>query len=159
MNKTRRSNAPKEHKRTMRANKASASRHSKEEKLAKKVIPMFLEILDTIKTFHWRTNSYATHKATDSLHADFSAKTDEFVEVLLGKIGKDRFEALKIPSVHVRVLNSNEECKKAVDEYIKRLAELSKSKDIDASRDMDLLNLRDEMVGMLNRFLYLLTLH
>jgi hypothetical protein len=32
------------------------------------------------------------------------------------------------------------------------------SSDLDETRDTDLLNLRDEMVGLLNKLLYLLTL-
>lgn len=136
----------------------SKSRHSKEEKLAIEYIPLLLEILDTIKTYHWRTHSYSTHKATDELHEKLSEKTDEFVEVLLGKIGPDRFAALNIPSVRVRVLKTNEEAESAARNYIARLANLSANPNLSHHTDVDLLNIRDEMVAMLNRFLYLLTL-
>ena len=134
------------------------SRHSKEEKLAIECIPLLLEILDTIKTYHWRTHSYSTHKATDELHEKLSEKTDEFAEVLLGKIGPDRFAALNIPSVRVRVLKTNEEAESAARNYIARLANLSSNPNLSHHMDVDLLNIRDEMVAMLNRFLYLLTL-
>ena len=136
----------------------SKSRHSKEEKLAIEYIPLLLEILDTIKTYHWRTHSYSTHKATDELHEKLSEKTDEFAEVLLGKIGPDRFAALNIPSVRVRVLKTNEEAESAARNYIARLANISSNPNLSHHMDVDLLNIRDEMVAMLNRFLYLLTL-
>ena len=134
------------------------SRHSKEEKLAIEYIPLLLEILDTIKTYHWRTHSYSTHKATDELHEKLSEKTDEFAEVLLGKIGPDRFAALNIPSVRVRVLKTNAEAESAARNYIAQLANLSSNPNLSHHTDVDLLNIRDEMVAMLNRFLYLLTL-
>jgi DNA-binding ferritin-like protein len=130
----------------------------REERLAKHVIPLLLEMLDTIKVFHWRTHIFATHKATDGLHEELSGKVDEFVEVLLGKIGKDRFKALRIPSVHVQVWRDNAESKRAVGRYVKELTGLSHSADVDKSADVDLLNLRDEMVAHLNKYLYLLTL-
>ena len=136
----------------------SKSRHSKEEKLAIEYIPLLLEILDTIKTYHWRTHSYSTHKATDELHEKLSEKTDEFAEVLLGKIGPDRFAALNIPSVRVRVLKTNEEAESAAHNYIARLANISSNPNLSHHTDVDLLNIRDEMVAMLNRFLYLVTL-
>jgi len=134
------------------------SKHSKEEKLVIEYIPLLLEILDTIKTYHWRTHSYSTHKATDELHEKLSEKTDEFAEVLLGKIGPDRFAALNIPSIRVRVLKTNAEAKSAARNYIARLTNLSSNPNLSHHTDVDLLNIRDEMVAMLNRFLYLLTL-
>jgi len=134
------------------------SKHSKEEKLVIEYIPLLLEILDTIKTYHWRTHSYSTHKATDELHEKLSEKTDEFAEVLLGKIGPDRFAALNIPSIRVRVLKTNAEAKSAARNYIARLTNLSSKPNLSHHTDVDLLNIRDEMVAMLNRFLYLLTL-
>ena len=134
------------------------SQHAKVEKLAVEYIPLLLEILDTIKTYHWRTHSYSTHKATDELHENLSTKTDEFAEVLLGKIGPDRFAALNIPSVRVRVLKTNEEAESAARNYIARLTNLSSNPNLSHHTDVDLLNIRDEMVAMLNRFLYLLTL-
>jgi len=130
----------------------------REERLAKRFIPLLLEILDTVKVFHWRTHSFATHKATDGLHGDLSGKVDEFVEVLLGKIGKDRFEALRIPKVRVQVWRTNTESKRAVERYVRELTGLSQSADVDRTADVDLLNLRDEMVALLNKYLYLLTL-
>ena len=51
------------------------------------VVVKFLEILNTIKLFHWKTHSYATHKATDELYSKINDNVDTFVEVLLGKCG------------------------------------------------------------------------
>ena len=51
------------------------------------IVVKFLETLNTIKLFHWKTHSYATHKATDELYSKINENVDTFVEVLLGKCG------------------------------------------------------------------------
>ena len=33
-----------------------------------KIVTFFLEMLNVIKLYHWKTKSYAEHKATDELH-------------------------------------------------------------------------------------------
>ena len=45
--------------------------------------PFFL-FLNTIKTLHWTTKSYAHHKILDEAYSDFSDKIDEFVESVIG---------------------------------------------------------------------------
>jgi len=40
-----------------------------------------------VKLFHWKTHSFATHKATDELYASLNEHMDTFIEVLLGKTG------------------------------------------------------------------------
>ena len=53
----------------------------------KEVTVVFLEILLMVKLYHWKTYSYATHKATDDLYTKLNANIDSFIEVLLGKTG------------------------------------------------------------------------
>ena len=36
----------------------------------------FLEMLMMIKLFHWKTHSYATHKATDELYSKLNSNID-----------------------------------------------------------------------------------
>lgn len=45
--------------------------------------PFFL-FLNTIKSLHWITNSYAHHKVLDEAYTEFSDKIDEFVESCIG---------------------------------------------------------------------------
>ena len=45
--------------------------------------PFFL-FLNTIKTLHWITKSYAHHKILDDAYSDFSDKIDKFVESAIG---------------------------------------------------------------------------
>ena len=50
-----------------------------------KIVKFFIEILNNVKLYHWRTKSYAQHKATDELYEKLNKDIDSFVEVMLGK--------------------------------------------------------------------------
>jgi hypothetical protein len=127
--------------------------------LARYVIPVFLEMINTIKVYHWKTSSYATHKATDQLFADLNTKTDEFVEVLLGKSDINRDKVLVFPVIKVESFVNNADCRKRVEDYKTFLLTLPANKNFNAMANVDLLAIRDEIVALLNQFLYLLTLH
>lgn len=127
--------------------------------LARYVIPVFLEMINTIKVYHWKTSSYATHKATDQLFADLNTKTDEFVEVLLGKSDINRDKVLVFPVIKVESFVNNADCRKRVEDYKTFLLTLQANKNFNAMANVDLLAIRDEIVALLNQFLYLLTLH
>ena len=73
------------------------------------VVCKFLEMLNTIKVYHWKTYSYATHKATDDLYASLGANIDKFVEVLLGK-AQNRIK-LRTKNIPVKDMNSPQEFK------------------------------------------------
>ena len=53
----------------------------------KEITVVFFEILLMVKLYHWKTTSYATHKATDELYTKLNGNIDSFIEVLLGKSG------------------------------------------------------------------------
>jgi hypothetical protein len=141
------------HKKTMRKHSGGARGSTKD------LISTFLHMLDTVKLYHWKTTSYATHKATDQLHADLSAKIDSFVEILLGKPENTpttkRNEILKVQSLQFKQYKNNEDFKKQVEEYKKFLENLSIVKQ---PNNNDLANIRDDLLGTMNQFLYLLTL-
>jgi hypothetical protein len=127
--------------------------------LARTVIPKFLEMINTIKIYHWKTSSYATHKSTDDLFADLNKKTDEFVEVLLGKSEINREKVLYFPTVKISSFSTNAECRKHVDSYKQFLLDLPSDKNFSVMSNVDLLAIRDEILALLNQFLYLLSLH
>ena len=126
--------------------------------LAKLVIPKFLEMINTIKIYHWKTSSYSTHKATDQLFDDLNKKTDEFVEVMLGKSEINRDSVLYFPSVKISTFSTNADCRKIIDSYKKFLLDLPRNKNFNIMANVDLLAIRDEILALLNQFLYLLTL-
>jgi hypothetical protein len=127
--------------------------------LARFVIPKFLEMINTIKIYHWKTSSYATHKATDDLFASLNTKTDEFVEVLLGKSEINRDKVLVFSGACIKSFSSNADCRRIIEGYKTFLIDLPANKNFKAMANVDLLAIRDEIMVVLNQFLYLLTLH
>ena len=126
--------------------------------LAKLVIPKFLEMINTIKIYHWKTSSYSTHKATDQLFEDLNKKTDDFVEVMLGKSEINRDSVLYFPTVKISSFSTNVECRRIIDKYKQFLLDLPRNKNFNVMSNVDLLAIRDEILALLNQFLYLLTL-
>jgi hypothetical protein len=120
-----------------------------------KLLETFFDMLNTIKLYHWKTTSYAEHKATDELHERLSGHIDTFVEVLLGKMVPNRIQYKKstapIHDVADKVTFQNHMIR-----YRTILIELSNV--LDSKADTDLLNLRDEMLSNINQFLYLFSL-
>ena len=118
-----------------------------------KCVDVFLGILNIVKLYHWKTFSYAQHKATDELYSSLNDHMDKFVEIMLGK-DDSRLENL---SKHLELLNtsSKSEFKNRVYKYRDFLVSLNSM--LDKTKDSDLLNVRDELLGDINQFLYLLT--
>ena len=134
----------------------SSSSSSIKSNFEKQVTVIFFEILLMVKLFHWKTYSYATHKATDELYAKLNEHMDQFIEVLLGKTGI-RINLLNNKTISLIDLSSPEQLKAKVNEYKKYLVSLSNNRAINTMNDTDLLNIRDEILGDLNQFLYLLS--
>jgi DNA-binding ferritin-like protein len=122
----------------------------------KEITLQFFEMLLMIKLFHWKTHSYATHKATDELYSKFNGHMDTFIEVLLGKTG-DRIQLLNCKSVPLVDLNDQSQLVKKINEFKEYLVGLSNKKALQSMSNTDLLNIRDEILGDMNQFLYLLT--
>ena len=122
----------------------------------KQITVVFLEMLMMIKLFHWKTHSYATHKATDELYASLNEHIDSFIEVLLGKTGS-RIDLMSNRSIKLIDLNSQEQLKSKIMSLKSYLVSLDNNKALSTMSNSDLLNIRDEILGDLNKFLYLLT--
>ena len=121
------------------------------------IIMLCLQILNTVKLYHWKTMKYSEHKATDELYDDLNGKIDEFVEVLMGKDGK-RINLSGKKSIKLNDFNNLNSLKKYIENAKKYLISMTNSKNIGTSENSDLLNIRDEILGILNKFTYLLTL-
>jgi DNA-binding ferritin-like protein len=107
------------------------------------------EMLHAIKLHHWRTHDYSVHKATDNLHEALSEQVDSFVEKLLGS----KQTRANLTSLRMKAYNTLPALKRRV-EYYKRYL-----RGMPASLGSDLLNIRDELLGSLNQFSYMLSLH
>ena len=116
----------------------------------------FFEMLLLIKLFHWKTHSYATHKATDELYSKFNDDIDKFVEVLLGKTGS-RIDLTNTKQIKLYDLNNTNELIRKIETFKSYLVSLTNNKAMKIMTNTDLLNIRDEILGDMNQFLYLLS--
>ena len=118
------------------------------------IVTMFLQMLNTVKLFHWKTFSYAQHKATDELYANLNTNIDTFVEIMLGKTG-GRVNLTGQKSLPLLDYTNVEDFKREVNKYKEFLIDMNT--DFTTNNNTDLMNVRDEILGNLNQFTYLLT--
>ena len=113
------------------------------------IVYRFMELLMVVKLYHWKTTSYATHKNADSLYSDLNSSIDDYVEVMLGK--KDGSRIMQ-PSFKLNVCNYSKD--RDMKAYIQKMkAYLSKMHYKEG--DGDLMTIRDDILGHLDKFSYL----
>jgi hypothetical protein len=118
-------------------------------------IHFFLHLREQIKVYHWQTRVYARHIATDKVLIALDELIDKYVEIYIGKYGRPK---LSQTSGTIRIQNMTEAgATKLIQSSIKHLQTKFVRK-LSRDRDTDLINLRDEIVGELNKLLYLFTL-
>ena len=117
------------------------------------IIRIFLEVLNMVKLYHWKTHSYAQHKATDELYSRLNEHIDKFIEILMGK-DESRIKMLE-KRIDLIDPNNTHDFKTRIYEYREFLTDINMF--FDNKKDSDLLNVRDEILGDINQFLYLMT--
>jgi len=112
-----------------------------------------LTLTSQIKIFHWQTDSYAAHKATDGLLTALEPLVDQFVEVMQGSYD----QKLVLTGGGIPLNNIS---KITIDEFLKlyRSYLTDEIPIIFTNKNTDLINIRDEMLAAVNTTLYLLTL-
>ena len=118
------------------------------------IVTTFLQMLNTVKLYHWKTTSHSQHKATDALYSNLNGSIDSFVEIMLGKKG-NRVNLTNTKSIPLHDYTELSTFEKEIEMYKDYLIGMSSF--FDSKLDSDLLNTRDEMLGQLNQFTYLLT--
>jgi len=114
---------------------------------------MMLQMQNQYKIFHWQTTSFSQHKSFDEIVGSLIENIDEFIETYMGKYGR----VIASNTFNLTLANlSNADAIAATDNYINFLIGLSNQ--LDSTKDTDLLNIRDEILGSLNQLKYLLTL-
>ena len=136
-----------------RTKRAGQSKKHREEPKKSHIVKVFIEMLNVIKLYHWKTHSYAEHKATDDLYDKLNSHIDEFIEVLLGK-DQSRIKLLE-RRINLVDAHNTKEVKSRIHEYREFLADMNIY--FDVKRDSDLLSIRDDILADLNQFLYLLS--
>lgn len=118
------------------------------------IVHFFFHLQTNAKLYHWMTTSFARHKAADELVDNVAKLADQFMEVYLGKYGR---QPIAKKDATITLLPLRDDTVVAfVDSAIKFLLhELPK---LIKKEDVDLFNIRDEIVGTLNQTKYLFTL-
>jgi hypothetical protein len=122
----------------------------------KEITIKFFEMLLMVKLYHWKTFSYATHKASDELYSKLNENMDKFMEVLLGKTNT-RIDLTSKKNIQLYDLTNPKQLRMKIMAFKSYLVNLTNNKAMKVMTNSDLLNIRDELLGDLNQFLYLLT--
>jgi hypothetical protein len=119
------------------------------------VLNTFLTLQTQIKVYHWQTKVYSRHVASDKFFEKIVDLIDEFIEVYQGKTDR-----IKLTAETSKIQLANLSDKDIIDflESIKVFLITGLTKFLSPTTDTDLLNIRDEMLGNVNRLLYLFTL-
>lgn len=106
-----------------------------------------LAFADQVRIYHWMTTSYAQHMALGGLYDGISDLTDSFVETYMGKYGRgqDGEQTAFLISYNL-------------DSMMEKINEFEQFLVGCDLPDTDLLNIRDEMLALLHKTKYLLTL-
>jgi hypothetical protein len=118
------------------------------------IVKTFLEILNAIKLYHWKTKSYSQHRSTDELYEKLSVQIDRFIEVLMGKTQK-RIDMVE-HKMKLYDFDDEEVFQHKLFEFRQFLMDLSTI--FHSKRDTDLFTIRDDMLESVNQFLYMITL-
>ena len=118
------------------------------------IITTLLTLQAQLKVLHWQTKSYAEHKALGKLYESLDDSIDTFVETFSGRNGVPT--AKGDYKLTVANYKDNNGCVAIIDSAIAYM--MKDLPTIVKPEDTDLLNIRDEMVGSLNKTKYLLRL-
>jgi hypothetical protein len=117
------------------------------------IILFFLHLQNQTQVLHWQTTSFARHKAFDDTYNALGGHIDAFIEIYQGKYGRIYLEGNSPYQLHDI---DGEDVNGQISDWIEVLTvELPSILD---DMDTDLLNIRDEMLSILNKLKYLLTL-
>lgn len=105
------------------------------------------------KFLHWQTFGDAKHRLYGEIYDKLGELIDDFAETMMGKYGRPEFDsefALMFQDISSLSIQNFMD---GITEFL-----VSMSDELDSRYDTDLLNLRDEMLGTINKSKYLLTL-
>ena len=102
---------------------------------------------------HWQTKGIARHEAFGGFYSDLDDLIDDFVEEAMGKYGRfvldDETNTIQLANL------SDINIKGLVHTTREALVQITEQLD---PTDTNLLNLRDEILGKLNKYAYLFTM-
>ena len=116
--------------------------------MKEQVFTTFMSFLSNIQYYHWQTASHSRHEASGELYEEMVGKIDEFMEIFIAKYGK---LSSKTFSLEVNALTS-----KTVFTYLNKMLKFLNhlGAELNPEHDSDLLNIKDEMKGLISRTIY-----
>jgi DNA-binding ferritin-like protein len=115
-------------------------------------ITNFLTLQNQMRVFHWQTQktpgSFAQHEAFGTAYDELDPLIDDFIEIYQGKKGKLMANGTFNLSLH----NLDDNPEAFIDEFVDYLVNIVPQRLDEA--DTDLLNIRDEMLAILNQTKY-----
>lgn len=120
------------------------------------MIQGLLTIRNQVKIYHWQTQSYSRHIASDGLTATLDTLIDTFVEVYMGKYGRPKLTG---KTSVLPLENFSEKSAAKMIDGATNWIQHKMSKKLHPQNDTDLINIRDEIVAELNKIRYLFTLN
>lgn len=121
--------------------------------MKEEVIKKLVQIQLQFKFLHWQTFGDAKHRLYGEIYDKLGDFIDEFTETMMGKYGRPEFDSeFGIMFQDISSLS--------MQNFIDGITEffVGMSDQLDSRYDTDLLNIRDEMLGLINKSKYLLTL-
>lgn len=116
-------------------------------------VNFFLGLQLQLKINHWQTKGYARHNAFGMTYDELQELVDSYVEEAMGKYGRfildDETKTIELANL------SDLNLKGFIDTVRDALVQFTSQLD---ETDTNLLNIRDEMLGLINQLGYLLTL-
>lgn len=107
-----------------------------------------------MRILHWQTKKYSRHIAYGSIYDSLDDLIDTFTETCMGKYGRVELTGdlgeLSLKNLKDVSVNNY------IEDFIQFLIGLTEV--FDATKDSDVLNIRDEIMGECNKLKYLLTL-
>ena len=114
------------------------------------IIHYIFYVQNHVKLYHWMTKSYARHKASDEFVSKFAELTDNFVEVYIGRYGRS-YLTKQDKTINMLPLD-DKNFPKFLDDTASQFMYFVNEK------DTDLMNIRDEIIELINKTKYLCTL-
>ena len=116
-------------------------------------VNFFLGLSAQLKVMHWQTKGYSRHKAFGETYDELGELMDTFVEEAMGKYGRFKLdnETNTITLANLSELKPEEMVNTVKEALIQYTDQFEPT-------DTNLLNIRDEMLGLFNKLSYLLTL-
>ena len=117
-------------------------------------VNFLLGLHSQLKIFHWQTKGFSIHEGFAKTRDELEDLMDEFVEQAMGQYGRFTLddETSTIELVNIADVKPEEMIETVCQSFVQWTDSIDK-------KDTNLLNLRDEMLGLFQKLKYLLTLN